>query len=337
MSEASTDDLRLWWRALDAPWQRIFKMALDINHVPTDAELQEVIELGAIDCSGTTIISLEPLQRLRHLQRLDAHNTRITRLGRISGLRNLVELNISGTNVTSLEPLEHLTRLWSLHCANCSLTSLNGLQKLTELGYLDVMGTAITSLEPIAHLPQLKHIIACDTQLSDEVSTAGLEAAGVTVLHLNTPLATERETTAQQAEEAAALLQNDSLFEEAARCIVLHQQGSTSLLQRKLKLGYNRAGRLIDQLERAGIIGPFEGSKARDVLIPDEYQLELFLAGTPYDKTAPTRATVAAQPDTDAERVAVNTTPLWEAPQQVQAPAQAKTEERRGWLRRLFS
>jgi S-DNA-T family DNA segregation ATPase FtsK/SpoIIIE len=57
----------------------------------------------------------------------------------------------------------------------------------------------------------------------------------------------------------------------------MHQQGSTSLIQRKLKLGYNRAGRIIDQLEGAGIVGPFEGSKAREVLIPDEYALEQFL------------------------------------------------------------
>ena len=71
--------------------------------------------------------------------------------------------------------------------------------------------------------------------------------------------------------------ERDTMFEEAARCIVLHQQGSTSLLQRKLKLGYNRAGRLIDQLQHAGIVGPFEGSKARDVLVPDEYQLEQLL------------------------------------------------------------
>ena len=71
--------------------------------------------------------------------------------------------------------------------------------------------------------------------------------------------------------------ERDTMFEEAARCIVLHQQGSTSLLQRKLKLGYNRAGRLIDQLQHAGIVGPFEGSKARDVLIPDEMALEQLL------------------------------------------------------------
>ncbi len=73
---------------------------------------------------------------------------------------------------------------------------------------------------------------------------------------------------------AVDLADRDSMFEEAARLIVRHQQGSTSLIQRKLKLGYNRAGRLIDQLEAAGIVGPFEGSKARDVLITDEYSLE---------------------------------------------------------------
>ena len=69
----------------------------------------------------------------------------------------------------------------------------------------------------------------------------------------------------------------DAMFEEAARLIVIHQQGSASLLQRKLKLGYNRAGRIIDQLEAAGIIGPFEGSKARQVLVPDELSLEQIL------------------------------------------------------------
>ena len=66
----------------------------------------------------------------------------------------------------------------------------------------------------------------------------------------------------------------DKLFREAAEVLVVAQQGSASLLQRKLKLGYNRAGRLIDQLEAAGIVGPFEGSKARQVLIPDLQSLD---------------------------------------------------------------
>jgi DNA segregation ATPase FtsK/SpoIIIE, S-DNA-T family len=72
--------------------------------------------------------------------------------------------------------------------------------------------------------------------------------------------------------------ERDELFDEAAYTIVQYQQGSTSLLQRRLKLGYNRAGRLMDQLEAAGIVGPNLGSKARDVLIKDELQLEQYLA-----------------------------------------------------------
>jgi S-DNA-T family DNA segregation ATPase FtsK/SpoIIIE len=70
--------------------------------------------------------------------------------------------------------------------------------------------------------------------------------------------------------------ERDSLFRDAAEVIVTAQQGSASLIQRKLKLGYNRAGRLIDQLEAAGIVGPFEGSKARGVNIPDLVALEQF-------------------------------------------------------------
>ena len=77
--------------------------------------------------------------------------------------------------------------------------------------------------------------------------------------------------------EAIDPSERDELFEEAARVIVATQQGSTSLLQRKLKLGYNRAGRIIDQLEAAGIVGPFEGSKAREVKIKDEVTLEQIL------------------------------------------------------------
>lgn len=69
----------------------------------------------------------------------------------------------------------------------------------------------------------------------------------------------------------------DPMFEEAARLLVTHQQGSTSLIQRKMKLGYNRAGRIIDQLEGAGIVGPFEGSKAREVLVKDITHLEEIL------------------------------------------------------------
>ena len=85
----------------------------------------------------------------------------------------------------------------------------------------------------------------------------------------------ENEMGEQGSEISAA--ERDELFEDAARVIINAQQGSTSLIQRKLKLGYNRAGRIIDQLEAVGIVGPFEGSKAREVRVASEMALEQFL------------------------------------------------------------
>jgi S-DNA-T family DNA segregation ATPase FtsK/SpoIIIE len=69
----------------------------------------------------------------------------------------------------------------------------------------------------------------------------------------------------------------DPMFVDSARIVVISQQGSASLLQRKLKLGYNRAGRIVDQLEGMGIIGAFQGSKAREVLFGDVESLDEFL------------------------------------------------------------
>ena len=87
----------------------------------------------------------------------------------------------------------------------------------------------------------------------------------------------EYEGEAEGTPTIADLNDKDALFDEAARTVVQTQSGSTSLIQRKLRLGYNRAGRIIDQLEAAGIVGPFEGSKARQVLIRDLLELENLL------------------------------------------------------------
>jgi DNA segregation ATPase FtsK/SpoIIIE, S-DNA-T family len=81
----------------------------------------------------------------------------------------------------------------------------------------------------------------------------------------------------ESAQNEVDLRKRDDMFDEAARLVVQHQQGSTSLIQRKFSIGYNRAGRIVDQLEAAGIVGPYEGSKARQVLIQDEYTLEQLL------------------------------------------------------------
>jgi S-DNA-T family DNA segregation ATPase FtsK/SpoIIIE len=90
------------------------------------------------------------------------------------------------------------------------------------------------------------------------------------------PPGDENETSALA--EALGVEETDELFDEAARIIVQHQQGSVSLLQRKMAVGYTRAARIVDQLEEAGIVGPFVGSKARDVLVSDLEQLDAFLS-----------------------------------------------------------
>ncbi|NJM15501.1 MAG: DNA translocase FtsK, partial [Bacteroidales bacterium] len=87
----------------------------------------------------------------------------------------------------------------------------------------------------------------------------------------------EWETEGEGTKSEMDLSKKDELFDDAARLVVQNQQGSTSLIQRKFSIGYNRAGRIMDQLEAAGVVGPFEGSKARQVLFPDEYSLERFL------------------------------------------------------------
>lgn len=85
----------------------------------------------------------------------------------------------------------------------------------------------------------------------------------------------------KSAENGGFLSDKDPMFEDAARVIVRHQQGSVSLLQRRLKLGYSRAARIVDQLEEAGVVGPAEGSKAREVIVENEEQLETILRSLP--------------------------------------------------------
>ena len=70
----------------------------------------------------------------------------------------------------------------------------------------------------------------------------------------------------------------DPMFEDAARLVVVHQSGSTSLIQRKFSIGYNRAGRIMDQLERIGVVGPAQGSKPRDVLMQTGVELDIAMS-----------------------------------------------------------
>jgi len=113
-----------------------------------------------------------------------------------------------------------------------------------------------------------------DTPEVEQISTYIGEQAGYPTAHLLPEYVGESDG---EKLGNVDLSDRDPLFDEAARLIVIQQQGSTSLIQRKFAIGYNRAGRLMDQLEAAGIVGPFEGSKARQVLLQDEYSLEQLL------------------------------------------------------------
>ena len=107
---------------------------------------------------------------------------------------------------------------------------------------------------------------------------AGAEAKSARAACLPAKQETQTGVTVYSNAKASVDASNlDPMFEEAARLIVVNQLGSTSLIQRKFSIGYNRAGRLMDQLEKAGIVGPSQGSKARDVLCVDENDLEMRL------------------------------------------------------------
>jgi S-DNA-T family DNA segregation ATPase FtsK/SpoIIIE len=102
------------------------------------------------------------------------------------------------------------------------------------------------------------------------------ETEKITAFLANQNVATQQvPDIAEQVAAASLTEEKDDLFDEALRLVVRHQQGSVSLLQRRLKIGYARAGRLMDQLEAAGIVGPFDGSKARQVLVDRNYLDEL--------------------------------------------------------------
>ena len=113
-----------------------------------------------------------------------------------------------------------------------------------------------------------------DTDEVENIVTFIGDQAGFETAH---PLPEPNDETQEGGIGTVNLADRDPLFEDAARMIVIKQQGSTSHIQRKFSIGYNRAGRLMDQLEAAGIVGPNDGSKGRQVLVTDEYTLEQIL------------------------------------------------------------
>ena len=129
-------------------------------------------------------------------------------------------------------------------------------------------------------LSSLQALVDSETIKKNTKIKAGLRGKWVkaeSVEDLNFEEKKVEETPKEETEaigSKADLNDKDDMFDQAALIVVQHQSGSTSLIQRKLRLGYNRSGRIIDQLEAAGIVGQFEGSKARKVLVRDEIELD---------------------------------------------------------------
>lgn len=268
MTESIQFNKKEWWRILDVTWKRIFKKAIDINHNPTDEELIEILSLETIDISSNPyVISLEPLQNLKKLRKLNCSRTKIRTLEKIQHLNLIDELDCSFSEVNSLEPLKNLQSIWYLNCSNTKIKSLRGLEKLNELAHLNCSDTTITDIIPLSKLQKLKSVNCDNTRLSE---LNAFTQSKLEISFANTPL--EQENIAED-----VIDERDALFEDAARLILIHGEAKGSLIQRKLKLGYNRTCRILDQLEAAKIIGPFLGTREREVLIKDEETLNEIL------------------------------------------------------------
>ncbi|NUN68925.1 MAG: DNA translocase FtsK 4TM domain-containing protein [Bacteroidetes bacterium] len=148
-----------------------------------------------------------------------------------------------------------------------SRTILDGSGAEQLIGRGDMLYLSSSSPKPI----RIQNAFISTEEVEDIVAHVGKQKGYSKMYEL--PSALEKKKGANGANGG----DKDELFEEAARIIVRHQQGSVSLLQRRLSIGYSRAARLVDQLEEAGIVGPFDGSKAREVIIEDESQLEIIL------------------------------------------------------------
>ncbi|HEX9006407.1 MAG TPA: DNA translocase FtsK 4TM domain-containing protein [Bacteroidota bacterium] len=148
-----------------------------------------------------------------------------------------------------------------------TILDMNGAEQL--LGNGDMLYLASGSPKPV----RLQNSYISPDEVERVVGHVSKQKGYATPFML--PSAAERKRAGAEGDER----ERDELFEEAARLIVRHQQGSVSLLQRRLSVGYSRAARLVDELEMAGIVGPFDGSKARQVLVESMEELETLLHG----------------------------------------------------------
>lgn len=181
-------------------------------------------------------------------------------------IMNLEQLDCSKSYIISLEPIAKLKKIKRLDFSNTKIKKLNKLKDCILLEEINASNTLIDDVTDLQNLKNLKKLNISNTQVESIEPLAAL-SIGELQYH-NTP-AYYNQVKPQN--------ELDEFFNDAARIIVLSQQASTSLIQRKLLIGYNRAGRIMDQLEITRVVGPFLGTKPREVLIKSEKDLEAFM------------------------------------------------------------
>lgn len=126
-------NLEEWFKTLDITWKRIFKQEIDINRKPTLSDIEKITNIESLDCRGSYIISLEPIQHFKKIKKLDISNTRIKKLDKISNCLSLEEINASNTEIKEISPLKNLINLKKLDISNTKVLSIDELGSIEEI------------------------------------------------------------------------------------------------------------------------------------------------------------------------------------------------------------
>lgn len=160
-------DKKKWFNSLDYTWKRILKQSIDIASAPTDDQLDEILNLVEVDCSNSSVLSIEPLIHFRKLEKLICKKTKIKTLEKLENKTRLQYLDISSTEVTNLDFLRNFPALTYLDISNTKITSLNGIANCESLEYLYLNKTFIDDLTPLKYCKNLYSVELNSTQVSD--------------------------------------------------------------------------------------------------------------------------------------------------------------------------
>jgi hypothetical protein len=190
METEDTFDKRKWFNSLDYTWKRILKQSIDINSAPSDDQLNAILNLVDIDCSSSSIISVEPLFYLKKLERFSCKKTKVKTLEKLENCKRLQFLDISYTSINNLDFLRNFSELKQLNISNTNIESLNGIASCEDLEYLYLNKTFIDDLSPLKYCKFLYSIELNHTQVAD---LTPLKTLGVKFIQYNDTPAMEAE------------------------------------------------------------------------------------------------------------------------------------------------